>query len=177
MDVNKSDKMNRKIIISILLFFILFIKPTFAHCPLCVAATGTAVATARFYGVDDLIVGTFVGGFIISTAFWFNKLLRKRNKRKNYLPFQLTIIVILSFVLTFVSFQSADIVSYATFFGIDRILMGIIFGSIVTLVAFGFNDFMRKKNGNKNYVPFQVIFITIGFLLLSVLSYYIMGLL
>lgn len=150
-------------------------KPVLAHCPLCTAATGAAVAVARYYGVDDLIVGTFIGGFVISTAFWFNRILRKRNKGEDYLPFQSAIIILLSFILTFVSFHTAGIVSFSTLFGIDRIFAGMSIGSAISLAAFGFNDFIRKSNGNKNYIPFQVIFMTIAFLSLSALGYYIVG--
>jgi hypothetical protein len=163
-----------------LAIFAFFIFPflansAFAHCPLCTAATGSAVAVARFYGVDDLIVGTFIGGFVISTALWLNRILRKKNKGKDYIPFQWVTVVLLSFILTFISFQSAGIVGYTTLFGIDRILMGMLLGSAITLFAFGFNGFVRKINGNKNYIPFQVIFLTIGLLLLSVFGYYAMG--
>lgn len=165
----------------ILLIFVFIISliantvPAHAHCPLCTAATGAAVAAARFYGVDDLIVGTFIGGFIISTAFWFNRVLRKKNKGKDYVPFQLEIISLLSFVLTLISFQTAGIVSIETLFGIDRIFMGMLIGSLITLFTSGLNDLIRKNNGNKNYIPFQVISLTLAFLSLSVLGYYLVG--
>ena len=54
--------------------------------------------------IDDVIVGTFIGGFVVSTAFWLNRIIKKRNKGKDYLPFQSTIIILISFVSTFVSF-------------------------------------------------------------------------
>lgn len=162
---------------AMLSFFIFLFLPrlALAHCPLCVAATGSAVSVARFYGVDDLIVGTFIGGFVISTAFWLNKLLKKKNKGNDYIPFQLAIIILLSFILTFTFFQSTGIVSHTTLFGIDRILAGMLIGSAITLFAFGFNDFIRKINGNKNYIPFQVIVLTITFLLIAVFGYYLVG--
>ncbi len=168
--------MSLKSIAILLISYFLIIQPALAHCPLCTAATGSAVALTRFYGVDDLVVGTFIGGFVISTAFWLNRILRKRNKGKDYIPFQSAILILLSFVLTFISFQVAGIYSVKKLLGVDSILMGMFVGSIVTLFAFSFNDFIKRRNGNKNYIPFQVIFITLAFLLLSVFGYYAMGL-
>ena len=65
---------NKFALFGILLFSSLFSTAIFsnaamAHCPLCTLATGAAVATARWYGVDDLIVSTFIGGTIISTGY------------------------------------------------------------------------------------------------------------
>lgn len=159
---------------AVVIFFLslfLVIKPVFAHCPLCTAATGSVVAATRFYGVDDLIVGTFIGGFVISSAFWFNNILRKRNKNKNYIPFQLVGILLLSLVLTILTFHTIGLTS-VTLFGVDRILLGLLIGSFITLIAFRFHDFLKRSNGNKSYIPFQVILITLAFLLVATFGYY-----
>jgi len=158
----------------IFLPFLFFLTSVFAHCPLCVAATGGAVIGAKLYGVDNLVIGTFIGGFIISTAFWFDLLLRKKNKGDSYLPFQLGTIILLSFLLTFSSFLSVGIFSDMVFN--ERILIGILVGSIITIAAFTFNDFIRKINGGKSYIPFQVVFFTLAFLLLVVFIYYLLKL-
>lgn len=141
-----------------------------ATCPVCVAATGTMVATARFYGVDDLITGTFVGGFIISVAIWVNKLLKKKNK-KGYIPFQSAAIIVLWLFLFILIFYLAGLI----FTLFDRVIMGMLTGSIITLIAFRFHNFLKENNGNKSYIPFQSIFLLIAFLLLTVFGYYAIG--
>lgn len=152
-----------------------FSKLVFAHCPLCTAATGAVVATARWYGVDDLIVGTFFGGFTISTAFWIQRILLKRNKGKDFIPFQLAIITILSLILSIITLHTANLFSSSTFFGVDRLLAGTFIGSSITLIAFGSHELLRKNNGNKNYFPFQAIVLALAFLSIAVFSYYLAG--
>lgn len=156
-------------------------KSVMAHCPLCVAATGAAVAVTRAYGIDDLIVGLFVGGVVISTALWLDTILKKRNKGKNHIPLQSMIIVFLSIVSTVVSFYFAGMLGnvYPVYliFGLDKILVGTLLGSFITLATFQFNDsFLRRLNGNKNFVPFQPIILTTAFLSLASLIFFFLGL-
>lgn len=169
--------MNRRIVIPILLSFILFIKPVFAHCPLCTAATGAAVAVTRWYGIDDLAVGSFIGAFVISTGLWFNKILKKRNKGKEYIPFQSVVLVILVLISTIMSFSLTGLTtsSYFIFFGIDKLIMGTLFGSGMTLFAFWFSKFLRKNMG-RTILPFQSIVLTLTFLIVMNLGFYFMGL-
>jgi uncharacterized membrane protein YGL010W len=129
------------------------------------------VATARFFGVDDLITGTFSGAFVVSAAFWVNKILKK--KGKNFIPFQSIVVTICWLFLFIAIFSVAELITLQLF---DRLLDGLVIGTFVTLTAFGFHDFLRKTNGGSSFVPFQVIFITIGFLLLVVFGYYAIGL-
>ena len=51
-----------------------------AHCPLCTAAVGTGLITARLFGVNDIVSGIWVGAFIISIALWLDKALRRKYK-------------------------------------------------------------------------------------------------
>src|SRR3972149_2519404 len=92
---------------SSLFFTSAFSNSAMAHCPLCSAATGAAVVAARYYGVDDLIVSILAGGFLMSTAYWFNNWLLRRNKGKNYLPWQLEILILATFLSTLYTFQLA----------------------------------------------------------------------
>src|SRR3989344_4710120 len=78
-----------------------------AHCPLCTAATGAAVLAARWYGIDDLIVSTFIGGLIISTGYWINNWVHKKSKGKGYIKFQLPILVLFSYVSVVATFYFA----------------------------------------------------------------------
>ena len=160
--------MSLKIVITVLLFSYFLVKLTFAHCPLCVAATGSAIAVARFYGVPDLITGTFVGAFIISIGSWVSRILKNR---KHYIPFQQVIITTLSLSLFIMIFLLARLIT--TLF--DEFLIGMLIGLFITYIAFIFNDFLRRRNGNKNYVPFQIILVTITFLLITIFGYYVIG--
>lgn len=158
-----------KVVMTTIFLSLFLAKPALAHCPLCVAATGGAVVASRAYGVPDLITGTFVGAFVISIAAWIDRLLKRRNK---FLPFQSFILAAILLPLFIVIFFVTGVI-LAIF---DELVVGLVIGAFITSFAFRFNDFLREKNGNRNYVPFQIIIITLAFLLLSVSSYYFVGL-
>ncbi|HLC39968.1 MAG TPA: hypothetical protein VJJ76_03795 [archaeon] len=175
---------NKFALFGILLFSSLFSTAIFsnaamAHCPLCTLATGAAVATARWYGVDDLIVSTFIGGTIISTGYWMNNWLNRRSNGKGYLKFQLPILILFSYVTVILSLYFTGFLGNTsaqfTLFGIDKLFIGATIGSIATIVAFTLHDALRKQNGNKNYLPFQAIVLAFVLLTASVGFFYTAG--
>ncbi len=170
--------MRNKIFLTTFSFLFLFlIQPVYAHCPLCTAATGVAIAVARWYGIDDAIVGLFVGGLIISTAIWFNNILKKRNKGKEYFAYQGMILVFASLLFTFISFYFGGLIDTGiyTLFGIDKLVVGILLGSFVSWLAFYLHDVLRQINKNKNYLPFQAIVLALLLLSLTGVSFYFIG--
>jgi len=78
---------------------------TLAHCPLCSAATGALLVAARAYGVSDLITGTLAGAFASVTAIWIHNWLKAKNKNKSYFPFQGIVFVLVSILMTILTFQ------------------------------------------------------------------------
>ena len=164
-------------LVSSLFFTSIFSNPAMAHCPLCSAATGAAVVAARAYGVDDMIVSTLAGGFLISTAYWFNNWLLRRNKGKNYLPLQLEILIFATFLSTLYTFQLAGLLGNSMFqiYGIDKLVIGMTVGSFITVAAFSLHDLLRKMHENRNYLPFQAIVLAFAFMGVAIASFYLVG--
>lgn len=156
---------------------LILIRPVSAHCPLCTAATGLAVMTARWYGIDDLIVGTFVGGLIVSSTLWMNNVLSK--KKWVLLPHQGTILVILTILSTILTYYFAGLLNSqnANFkiFGVDKLFVATIFGSAITMVSFWFHGILKKINGGRNFIPFQGIVLLFAFLIASSGMFYLVG--
>ncbi|MBI5332250.1 MAG: hypothetical protein HZB65_01630 [Candidatus Aenigmarchaeota archaeon] len=157
------------LILSAIMLIALFIqiKPVFAHCPLCTAATGAAVGVARTYGVDDMIVGSLIGAFIISTALWLNNFLIKRNKGKEYIPMQSHMISLASFLLTVAGFYIGGLFNSAMssyVLGIDKLFLGTLVGTFITLGAYEFHQIIRRRNNNKNYLPLQPVWLVLAFI-------------
>jgi uncharacterized membrane protein len=163
-------------LLSFILFFIIFSGIVHAHCPLCTAATGAAVAVTRLYGIDDLAVGLFIGGFILSTTFWFDRVLKKRNKGTEYIPLQIIILIFLGLVSTFLSFYWANLLgpSASTLFGMSKLILGTIIGIAVSFSAFEFHKFIRRKF-ERSFIPFQGIVLTLLSLTLVGLGFYVVG--
>ena len=170
-----TNKIFAFLVIGVLVLFI--VPPVFAHCPLCTAAAGVAVSVTRIYGIDDLIVGSLIGAFTISTALWLNNYLLKRNKGKKYFSYQTSIITAAVFVSTIASFALFSISSpdYYKLFGIDKLLIGVTAGSIATIAAFGTHNMLRKYNSNKNHLPAQGIILMAIFLVFLNIGFYASG--
>src|SRR3989344_3325964 len=135
-----------------------------AHCPLCTAAVGSGLVIARSMGIDDSIVGIWVGAFIISTALWLDKFLSKRFRK---IPFQSWIITVAFFLLTVIPFYFSNLITFEyTLLGIDRLLFGTIAGCILTLASFSISKKIRSSQ-NKPLVPFQSIIFTVMVLVIS----------
>ena len=138
-----------------------------AHCPLCTAAVGSGLVVARSMGIDDSVVGIWVGALIISSALWLNKFLVKRKK---CFRFQKGIIVAAFFLLTIIPFYFSNLINFQyTFLGIDRLLLGTVAGCFITMLGFWTSGKIRSMNG-KAVIPFQAIVVTVGILILSNLA-------
>ncbi len=174
--------MKKAILISAMLIpFIVVITSQLvsAHCPLCTAGAVAGIGTARYLGVDDSIVGLFLGAFIVSTALWFNKWLVKKKVK---IPFQEVVLVLLSFALLAVPLYTAGIITNFEMvksmpehhsmlgmgiYGIDKLLFGMITGTLFVWGAFSFSDYLKKKKGKVLY-PYQGL--SFMFIILVVLS-------
>lgn len=173
--------MKKNVLMLAVLFYLFLIRYVSAHCPICTAATGTAVITARWFGIDDLIVGTFFGGFLISSTLWFNNILKNRNKGKEFIPYQGWLLILISLVSTLFIFytmglsETSILIPKFTIFGVSKLFLGVIIGSIVTLFAFYLHEILRKINENKNYLPFQSIILSLILLLITSVSFYLLG--
>lgn len=141
------------------------VTPALAHCPLCAAATAGGVAATRILGVDDTVTGIFVGGFVVSTGLWFNNWLKKKKKGGEFLPLQAAIMVLLSVAFTILTFYMAKLIGSPDpafmLLGIDKLVLGTLAGTAVTLGAFALHKWVKAINGGKSIMPFQGIVMTL----------------
>lgn len=134
-----------------------------AHCPLCTGATIVGVSITRTLGLDDSIVGVFVGGMIISTALWADKILKKRGVNGNR-ALRLTSLIVLTTVLTLITFYYAGLFGRGNsfrIFGIESILVGSISGGILSLGAFYYSNYLKNKNGGRPMFGYQTMTISL----------------
>lgn len=156
-------------------FLILFFTAAFsaqAVCPVCTIAVGAGVGFSRWLGVDDLISGTWVGGLIVSMAFWFFTWLDKKNVKSMWLK---TVFFALFYAITVIPLYWSGVMGHPfnTFCGLDRLLFGIIAGSIAFLLSIWLNVFLKKRHNNKAHFPFQKIVISLVSLAITSLIFYI----
>ena len=180
---NREEKITRKnnthimlwLFLMPLLSIITILPEVMAHCPLCTAATIVGVGVTRSIGLDDSIVGVFVGAMIVSSALWINNILKKKNIGGNAF-LRISSITIATFVLTIFSFYYAGIFgpenSYRIF-GVEKIIFGSISGGIVSLGSFWWSNVLKKKNKGKILFNYQTIALTFFALILNAFIFWV----
>lgn len=150
-----------------LLFFPL---KALAFCPMCVIATGALTGLFRWLGVDDAIIGLWLGSFITSLAIVLNNFLVKKQIK---IKFQLFWVFLGLYGLIFLGLYWGGVfISYNQILGINKIIFGIMAGNLLLLSAAYFDRFLRKRNQGKILISHQKVIIAIGLLLIFSLIFY-----
>ena len=129
---------------------------TNAVCPVCVVAVGAGVGLCRWLGIDDIISGIWMGGLtaslIMFTYFWLVK--------KGWVfRFSKTIVSLIYYLLIFAPLYFYNIVGHPLnkLWGVDKLLLGIILGTVAFLLSYWIDVFLRKKNGGNIYFYYQKV--------------------
>ena len=161
-------------IVSLLLPF-LFASPVNAFCPLCTVAVASGVGFSRSLGIDDTIVGLWIGGLLVSSSMWMIDFLRKKKvvKEKNEV-FWILGIFLGMYALVLLPLKFTGIIGHPfnVLFGIDKVLLGILIGSVVFFGMGRLHFFLSKKNGEKVFFPYQKVVLPVGGLFLATILLY-----
>jgi len=166
------DSMIISSLISLLLFLTLFVSPVSAQCPVCTVAVGGGVLLSRYLGIDDLVIGIWAGAFVISSGLWTATLIKKQ-----FIKYQEWILVVLLWITTVLGLKQAGFIGNPTcrIHGHDKLLTGIIAGSLVFLLAYAVDKILRrinKTNPGKAHIPYQKVIIPVGLLIIATIIGY-----
>lgn len=146
-----------------------------AVCPVCTMGAIAGVGLCRWLGIDDLITGTWIGGLLFSSLLWFwYWLIKKKPAIKNRKIGLL--IALLWYGAVILPLYFAGIIGHPfnKLWGADKLLLGILAGTVVFALSVRLNNYLKKKNQNKVYFPYQKVVLPIGFLAFaSVILYFL----
>lgn len=164
-----------QLIIFLILSGLLFYQTVSAVCPVCTIGAVAGVGLCRWLGIDDLITGAWLGGLLFSSLLWFwYWLVKKKPTIKNTKIGLLITLVWYGVVILPLYFAGIIGHPYNKIWGIDKLLFGIMAGTIVFALAVGLNNYLKKKNQGKPYFPYQKVVLPIGFLaIVSVILYFL----
>ena len=155
----------------IFLLGILSAKQTFAMCPLCAVAVGAGLGLSRWFGVDDTISGIWIGGLIVSLIMWTENWLEKKN-----IKFQLRWLVTAAayYLFTIIPLYYYEIIGHPfnKLWGMDKLVLGILIGSIVFFLACLWYYYLKAKNNGRAYFPFQKVVMPVGSLIILTTIFY-----
>lgn len=140
-----------------------------AQCPVCVVTIGGSVLLSRYLGIDDLIVGIWVGGLVLSLGLWTSTFVKK-----TFIKGQKWLLTAFLWITTVLGLKQAGFIGHPTckIHGHDKLLTGIIAGSLVFLLAYGLDLILRKlnkKNPGKALFPYQRVVIPALLLIMATL--------
>jgi hypothetical protein len=153
------------------LLFTLLAPQALAVCPVCTVAVAAGVGFSRWLGIDDTITGLWIGGLTVSLIAWTLNWFQK----KNYHFFgKRTLTIFGYFALIVLPLSWMDIVGHPLnkLWGIDKLLLGIIIGSLVFWAGERFCCWLKKRNAGKAHFPFQKVAIPALFLLAASFIFY-----
>ena len=142
-------------------------------CPVCTAAVVTSVGLSRWLGIDDIISGLWIGGLIVSLIIWTINWLNSKNihffGRK-------IVAIIFYYAMVIAPLYWAHIMGHVLnkFWGIDKLLLGIIIGSLGFSLGMWLHSYLKAKNNNRVYFPFQkVVMPILPLIILSIVFYFL----
>jgi hypothetical protein len=151
-------------------WYLVFPKSAFAHCPLCVGGAAFGLSVARFLGVDDAISGLWIAAFLGATALWV-----AGRFKENFIRLSIYLAVFALTIWSFYAFNSWTINNLKFFLinthlpkimGLDRLIFGLVFGGIYFYLVDVIDNFVIKRHG-KVYFPYQRVFVSLGSVLVA----------
>lgn len=149
----------------------LIAKPAAAVCPVCTIAVASGVGFSRYLGIDDTITGLWIGGLTISMITWTIDWLRKKQILfwgRDWL----IIIIYAAMIITPLYFYGMFSNGANCVCGINKLLLGLMNGSIGFLAGAEWYNYLKIRNGNKAYFPFQKVVMPIIPLIVLSLTFY-----
>lgn len=157
-----------KILISPLLAVLAFFFMTNqaqAVCPICTVAVAGGLGISRWLGIDDAVTGVWIGGLVLSSAFWLSDFIRKKNWK---IPYPDLVSIVIFYLLVIPPLYWANYIGLPnnSLWGVDKVLLGTILGSVAFLSGMGIDKGLRKINDDKQFVYFQKVIMPVFMLTL-----------
>lgn len=170
------NEMNMQKLFLLIPFVLIFsLKQVEAHCPLCVIGAGAAAGGAASLGVNQAVIGIFIGGFAISMGWWVANLIKKQ-----FVPGQKWILIIASFLLTIIPIMPMMIDvqgiyislmgGYGTLLNRTYVINEFLIGSLVGGFIVTFTPWLSNKittMRKEKIIPYQGIILTFALLIIA----------
>lgn len=142
-------------------------------CQVCTIGVIAGLGLSRWLGIDDTITGLWIGGILMSISGWTVNWLKGKGWYFKGAAFLSTVVY---YSAAIIPLYLKNIIGHPqnTFWGLDKLILGIIFGSIFFFAAAIFYKYLKKANGGHAHFPFEKVVIPISSLIvLSVVFYFV----
>lgn len=143
-------------------------------CPICTVTVIAGLGLSRLLGIDDVITSLWIGAFILSFSFISIDWIEKKWPKLKFKRFTIPFIVLMYFlVLVPLKIGGSIGISQNTLWGIDKVVLGTIFGSILFLLGIWADKKVRKIRGKQLFKFQKVVFPVLALILASTVMYFI----
>jgi hypothetical protein len=165
----------------------LLVQPVKAVCPACTVAVAAGLGLSRFLGIDDTISGLWIGALILSASLWLINWIEKQSKFTFRLEkfikkikfitvcqFINSSVIVLMYLFLLLPLYWFNIIGHPlnTLWGIDKLLLGILLGSLIFLAGTQLDKKVRKRHG-KQFFNYQKVVFPVGLLIIiSIILYF-----
>lgn len=150
----------------------LIAKSALAVCPVCTIAVGAGLGLAEWLGIDDSISGLWIGALIVSISIWTINWLNGKNikfKGRKILIFAAYYLIVVGPLW----YKGKIGHPMNRLCGIDKLLFGIILGTILFSAGVIFHNYIRKRNGDISYFKGQkIVFGIVPLIIASIVLYF-----
>lgn len=157
------------LILGVVIFFPVTVAQAF--CPVCTVAVGAGLGLSRWIGIDDTIAGLWIGGLTVSLIAWTIDWLNRKNIK---FYGRKILIIALYYGLIVVPLFWTGVIGHPLnkMWGVDKLLLGIILGTVFFLAAGMSYQLLKKKNGGKAHFPLQKVVMPVGTIIVLSLIFY-----
>jgi hypothetical protein len=146
-------------------------------CPLCTIAVAVGVGVLETWGVDRILIGIWFGALIVSSIMWFVDGLNRKKIRFQFRTLLISSCFYAIFILPMYYIKVRNEVlmgnGVGEVFGLDRLLFGIIIGSIVFLLSvLAHNNLKRINNGTVLFFWQKAIIPVVFLIIASIISFF-----
>jgi hypothetical protein len=163
----------KKFIAFYLLFvslYLIFPPSAYAVCPVCTVAIGAGLGISRALGIDDAVTSVWIGGLILSSSYWFYDWLTKKKPALNTTNYLLLTIFLMYLIVLIPLWYGKYIGRYGNqLFGIDKIIIGTVAGSLVFLFAKWADQKVRQIKGKQLFNYQRVVFPVSGLVIMCLI--------
>ena len=140
------------------------VQSAFGICPLCSVALGAGVGVTRWFGVHDVIIGIWIGGFLLALAWWLNMLVRRC--QWTFIGYRI-LIPVLVYGTGLGSLWLTCGFGACRLWHSNCLLLGIVLWSVLFALGDVTSCVLKKSNDNRVFFKFQKVIIPCGLLVLA----------
>ena len=156
-------------------FLFLSTQKALAVCPVCTVAVVGGLGLSRYLGIDDLVSSVWIGGLLLSVSFWSIDWLEKKYHLKTKFKYLEVAVIIFWYGLTLIPLIFTKVIGHPfnTVWGIDKIVLGTLIGSLVFLLGVWGDQKVRQIKGRQLFIYQKVVFPVVALIITSLILFFL----